>query len=75
VVDNAANTETRKALMSVDPSENNEHSIKPGADPAKTVLGHMMQKLAVELGFAPGEFHFRILTFGLLRIELDVLPQ
>ncbi len=75
VVDNAANRETRRAMIS---SRNEEGSasfeLTPGADPAATPLGRLMGQLALELGLAPGAFRAEILAYGVLKIELSIVP-
>jgi hypothetical protein len=73
VVDNAANRETRQALLTC-VGEGNEAAFVPvpNADPARTILGHLMLRLAAELGRAPGALSFRVLPFGMLRLELPV---
>jgi len=73
VVDNAANLETRQALLALDRSDGSvRYSIKAGADPARTPLGHLMLRLAAELGLAAGELSARVDRFGVLKITLPV---
>ena len=72
-VDNAANVETRQALMdSHEEAGVGVFKSKQGADVHSTVLGHLMIKLAERLGLSPGEFSVRILPFGLLEIAMAV---
>jgi hypothetical protein len=73
VVDNAANIETRKALMRARHTEDGVvYEPIPGAEVEKTPLGHMMQKLAKELDLKPGDFSIRVMPFGVLEIVLPV---
>jgi hypothetical protein len=75
LVDNAANVETRQALIS-SLREDDEviFALKPTADPAATPLGNLMVKLARELGLVPGQFSCQVCAFGLLKIELALQP-
>lgn len=75
-VDNAANQETRKALM-ITREEDGRLAFepRPGADPRKTPLGHFMVKLAGELGLAELEMRFFVQLLGVIRIELDTAPR
>ena len=75
VVDHAANVETRQALI-VSRRDGAEVSFEldPGGDPAATPLGNLMKKLAVELGLEPGAFRMEILAYGVLKIELAIVP-
>jgi hypothetical protein len=65
-IDNAANRETRQALLAGDTN---------AADPAQleqTPLGYLMKQLAVELGLTPGTFRYQIMPFEMIRIELAI---
>jgi hypothetical protein len=75
LVDNAANVETRQALIS-SRREDDEvvFALKPTADPAATPLGNLMVKLARELGLVPGQFSCQVCAFGMLKIELGLQP-
>lgn len=75
VVDNAANLETREAMLRVTRTEDETlYELKSRAVPAKTPLGHMMLELAKQLGLVPGEFQARANRFGVLKIRLPVSP-
>jgi hypothetical protein len=75
VVDNAANISTRQALIA---SRKQDDSVvyepRPDGDVASTLLGNLMLKLALEMGLLPGDFRLEVRPFGMLRIELDILP-
>jgi hypothetical protein len=72
-VDNAANVETRKALMKArTDSKGAVFALRSDADPAQTPLGHLMVKLMGELGVTAGDFKAVVLPFGMLKIELFV---
>ena len=73
VADNAANVETRQALItSHRDGDTVRFELKPDADPTDTPLGHLMKKLALELGLEPGPFRSEILAYGVLKIELSI---
>lgn len=76
VIDNAANTETRSALLN---SRRGDGGVTleavRGADASRTLLGHLMIRLAEELGMIPGKLVFAVLPFGMLRLELPVSPS
>lgn len=75
VVDHAANVETRQALIVSRPDGDAvSFELDPGGDPAATPLGNLMKKLAGELGLEPGAFRMEILAYGVLKIELSILP-
>ncbi|HUU02746.1 MAG TPA: hypothetical protein VM425_15015 [Myxococcota bacterium] len=75
VVDNAANIETRKALMRVrHGADGVTYEPIPGAEVEKTPLGHLMLRLANELDLKPGGFSIRVMPFGVLEIVLPVRP-
>ncbi len=72
-IDNAANRDTRKALIAGQ-EVNGEAVFEPAndADPSQTILGHLLIRLAEELGLTPGELTFALLPFGMLRLQLVV---
>lgn len=75
VVDNAANLETRRALLRVErESGRARYRLRPDAAVARTPLGHLMRAFAGELGLRPGAFRLRVNAFGVLKIELPVEP-
>jgi hypothetical protein len=75
VVDNAANISTRQALIGSRKKGNSVvYEPRPDCNVASTPLGNLMLKLALEMGLTPGGFHFEVRPFGMLRIELDILP-
>jgi hypothetical protein len=65
-IDNAANRETRQALLAGDAQNNND------VRPEETPLGYLMKQLAIELGLTPGEFRYHIMPFEMIRIELGM---
>jgi hypothetical protein len=73
VIDNAANIATRQALIRCkDVQGEPKYEEVEDACVEETPLGHMMRKLATELGLQPGTFTFRVLPYGLLRISIAV---
>jgi len=75
VADNAANIRTRQALIASRKKGNSVvYEPRPDCDVASTPLGNLMSKLALEMGLTPGGFHLEVRPFGMLHIELDILP-
>jgi hypothetical protein len=75
VVDNAANLDTRQALLRVERESGRvRYRVRPDAVVERTPLGHLMRAFAGELGLRPGAFRCRVNTFGVLKIELPVEP-
>jgi hypothetical protein len=73
LVDNAANVETRRALISSRrDGDDVVFALRPDAEPAATPLGNLMVKLARELGLVPGRFSCQVCAFGMLKIELGL---
>ena len=73
VVDNAANIKTRQTLMCAKTGSGNPTYEKvEGADAAATPLGHMLEKLAKELGLVPEGFGCQLLPYGMLRLWVEV---
>jgi hypothetical protein len=73
LVDNAANVETRRALISSRREDGRVvFTLTPGAEPAVTPLGNLMVKLARELDLVPGQFSCRVCAFGMLKVELGL---
>jgi hypothetical protein len=76
VVDNAANTSTRRALIASHETDDGVvYEPRPDCDVASTPLGNLMSKLALEMGLTPGRFQFEVRPFGMLHIELGILPS
>jgi hypothetical protein len=65
-IDNAANRETRQALL----ASGREKRNPPQLD--QTPLGYLMKQLAIELELTPGEFRYHIMPFEMIRIELGM---
>jgi hypothetical protein len=73
VVDNAANVETRQALIEARPdAEGVNYEPVEGADVDATPLGHLMRKFISELGLDSGDFVIRVNRFGVLKIILPI---
>jgi hypothetical protein len=76
VVDNAANLQTRKALLVIEQTADSvAYHTRPDAYVGATALGHLMRKLAAELGLRPGQFQIRVNSWGVLKISLPVDAQ
>ena len=70
---NLSHVATRKALIRCTQDQDGpKYDEVENACVEETPLGHMMRKLAGELGMQPGKFAFRVLPYGLLRISLAV---
>ncbi len=76
VVDNAANIETRKALVRARHGDDGVvYEPIQDARVEQTPLGHLMLKLAHELRLDPKDFSIRVMPFGVLEIVLPVGPE
>ncbi len=76
VVDNAANLDTRKALIHPRHTDDGVvYELTHGASVERTPLGHLMLKLSEELGMSHTGFSIRVTSFGILEIKLGVNHQ
>ena len=76
VVDNAANVETRQALIEARPdSEGVNYEPILGANVDATPLGYLMRKFATELGLESGDFVIRVNRYGVLKIILPIKSE
>ncbi len=76
VVDNAANLETRKALIHAEQADDGvTYQLNQGASVSQTPLGHLMLKLADELGMSHSGFSTSVSSFGILEMDLGVSYQ
>ena len=72
VIDNAANRDTRDALIEkYDDGDTVAYRIRPGSDPAATPLGSLLLGLAGDLGLKAGRFETAVGPFGMLKIRLE----
>jgi hypothetical protein len=65
-IDNAANRETRQAVLAGASENRAEVQLE------QTPLGYLMRQLAIELGLTPGELRYHIMPFEMIRIELGM---
>ncbi len=73
-IDNATNAATREALvLRLEEGGSVRFRVRRSADADATPLGHLMRKLAADLGLTTGRFRLQLRAYGVLRISLEVL--